>query len=98
VRALVDSGADCSCFPEGFAGALGIDLGECEQNHVHTGNGLAVHYCASEPLRATIAGRETLLTASFGPLGVPVLGREDFFAEFLVEINHPKRVVTLTPH
>jgi len=27
-----------------------------------------------------------------------VLGRDDFFAEFLVEINHPKRIVILMPH
>ncbi len=98
MRALVDSGADCSCFPEGFADVLGVDLEQCEQNSVHTGNGLAVHYCDSEPIRATIAEREVLLTGSFGPVGVPVLGRNDFFAEFLVEVNHPKRVVRLTPH
>jgi hypothetical protein len=77
---------------------LGVDLEQCEQNPVHTGNGLAVHYCAPEPLRATIAEREVLLTASFGPIGVPVLGRDDFFTEFLVEINHPKRIVVLRPH
>jgi hypothetical protein len=77
---------------------LGVDLEQCEQNSVHTGNGLAIHYCANEPLRATVAEQEVLLTASFGPIGVPVLGRDDFFTEFLVEINHPKRVVVLTPH
>lgn len=98
VRALVDSGADCSCFPEDFADVLGINLGECDQSSVHTGNGLAIHYCAPEPIHTTIAGRKISLTASFGPVGVPVLGREDFFAEFLVEINHPKRIVILTPH
>jgi hypothetical protein len=98
IRALVDSGADCSCFPEEFAVSLGIDLEQCQQSQVHTGNGLAVHYCASEPLRATIAEREVFLTASFGPIGVPVLGRDDFFAEFLVEVDHPRRVVSLTPH
>lgn len=98
VRALVDSGADCSCFPEEFASSLGIDLEECEQNQVHTGNGLAIHYCSDQPLRATIAEREVFLKASFGPIGVPVLGREDFFAEFLVEVDHRRRVVSLTPH
>jgi hypothetical protein len=94
----VDSGADCSCFPEGFAEVLGVDLEQCVQNSVNTGNGLAIHYCAAEPLRATIAEREILLTASFGPIGVPVLGRDDFFTEFLVEIDHPNRIVALRPH
>jgi hypothetical protein len=63
-----------------------------------SGNGLAIHYCAPEPIFATVAERKIPLTASFGPVGVPVLGREDFFAEFLVEINHRRRIVTLTPH
>lgn len=98
VRALVDSGADCSCFPEGFAASLGIDLEECEQNEVQTGNGLAIHYCAAESIRAEIVDREIQLVASFGPIGVPVLGRDDFFKQFLVEINHPRRTVVLTPH
>lgn len=94
----MDSGADCSCFPEEFADSLGVNLEQCKQNSVHTGNGIAIHYCSDDPLRATIAEREVLLTASFGPIGVPVLGRDDFFAEFLVEVNHLKRVVLLTPH
>ncbi|MGH2974738.1 MAG: hypothetical protein ACRDLL_07720 [Solirubrobacterales bacterium] len=95
---LVDSGADCSCFPLAFAETLGIDLNDCPETSVHTGNGLASHYCAREPLRALIAEREVLLTASFGPVGVPVLGRDDFFSEFLVEVDHPQRLVVLTPH
>lgn len=98
VRALIDSGADCSCFPEEFAGPLGIELEACEQKKVNTGNGVAIHYCAGEPVRAVVAGRELLLTATFGPLGVPVLGREDFFTEFLVTVDHPNRLVLLTPH
>lgn len=98
VRMLVDSGADCSCFPIQFAQALGIDLEECEENSVHTGNGLAKHYCAQEPIPAVVADREVALTASFGPLGVPVLGRDDFFSVFLVVVDHPARIVQLIPH
>lgn len=95
---LVDSGADCSCFPEGFAEVLGVDLNSCEANAVHTGNGLATHYCGAEPIPAIIAERKVLLSANFGPIGVPVLGRDDFFSVFLVEINHLDRTVVLTPH
>jgi len=95
---LVDSGADCSCFPEGFAEILGVNLDSCQANSVHTGNGLATHYCAADPIRATIAERRISLAANFGPIGVPVLGRDDFFSEFLVEVNHLARTVVLTPH
>jgi hypothetical protein len=98
VLALVDSGADCSCFPEEFAEVLGVDLTQCSQNKVHTGNGLAIHYCSQEPICASIAGRDIELAGTFGPIGVPVLGRDDFFAVFLVEVDHPARTVVLTPH
>jgi hypothetical protein len=98
VRALVDSGADCSCFPEEFAEPLGVDLEECIQQQVHTGNGLAIHYCSEKPVRASIAGRDVQLAGTFGPIGVAVLGRDDFFAEFLVTVNHLERTVILMPH
>jgi hypothetical protein len=38
------------------------------------------------------------VAGTFGPIGVPVVGRDDFFARFLVEVNHPQRAVVLTPH
>lgn len=98
MRALVDSGADGSVFPEDFADALGVDLEACEQVKVHTGNGLAIHYCADQPIQAQIAGRTVDLRATFGPVGVPVLGREDFFAHFYVEVDQKNRVVVITPH
>jgi len=98
MRALVDSGADGSVFPEDFADALEVNLEECEQVKVHTGNGLAIHYCADKPVEAEIVGRVVGLRATFGPIGVPVLGREDFFSQFYVEIDEKNRVVVITPH
>jgi hypothetical protein len=95
---LVDSGADGSVFPEEFAETLGVDLEKCEQAKVHTGNGLAIHYCHAEPVKALIAGRKVDLRGTFGPIGVPVLGREDFFSQFYVEVDERNRVVIITPH
>ena len=85
-------------FPEEFADALEVDLEQCEQVQVHTGNGLAIHYCAEEPVKAEIAGQAVDLRGTFGPIGVPVLGRTDFFSRFYVEVDEKNRVVVITPH
>lgn len=95
---LVDSGASRSVFPRRYAVPLGFDLRECERQTVDTGNGLADHFLAPVPLCARIAGREIELCCCFGAIGVPVLGREDFFAEFYVEVDERRRVVVITPH
>ncbi|HXR60888.1 MAG TPA: retropepsin-like aspartic protease [Solirubrobacterales bacterium] len=96
---LPDSGASHSVFPKSFAEPLGIDLKTaCETQKVDTGNGIAYHHHAVEPLKAEIAEKEIDLLPSFGKISVPVLGRKDFFAAFYVEINERRRVVAITPH
>ena len=86
-------------FPKSFAEPLGIDLKTaCETQKVDTGNGIAYHHHAVEPLKAEIAEKEIDLLPSFGKISVPVLGRKDFFAAFYVEINERRRVVAITPH
>ena len=97
-RMLPDSGASGTVFPRRQAVPLGFDLRECEQFAVDTGNGKAKHWRAPQPIRARIADREILLRACFGNIGVPVLGREDFFAEFYVEVDEVSRFVKITPH
>lgn len=78
--------------------SLGFDLRDCEKQAVDTGNGLASHYLAPRSLTASIAGKEVSLACCFGGIGVPVLGREDFFTEFYVEIDERRRIVAITPH
>jgi hypothetical protein len=96
---LPDSGASRSVFPRKYARPLGIDiLKDCSVQKVDTGNGIANQHMAPEPLKAWVAGREIELCACFGNIGVPVLGREDFFAEFLVLVDEVQRLVTITPH
>jgi Aspartyl protease len=97
-RMLPDSGASGTVLPRKYAVPLGFDLRECERISVDTGNGNAEHWKAPLPLVAWIAGRKLELRACFGNIGVAVLGREDFFNEFYVEINEPARVVIITPH
>jgi hypothetical protein len=97
-RMLPDSGASGTVFPRKHAVPLGFDLRDCEPFHVDTGNGRAKHWRTPRPVKALIAEREVLLSPCFGNIGVPVLGREDFFAEFYVEVDEVNRFVKITPH
>jgi hypothetical protein len=98
MKMLPDSGASFSVFPRKWAGPLGFDLRECEKIPVDTGDGMAFHFLAPQPIRAWIAEREIELEPCFSKIGVPVLGRQDFFNEFHVAVDERKRLVTITPH
>lgn len=97
-RMLPDSGATGSVFPRKQIVPLGFDLRECDALDVATGNGEAKHWLAPRPVKARIAGRVMQLRPCFGDIGVAVLGREDFFSEFYVEVDERRRVVVITPH
>jgi hypothetical protein len=97
-RMLPDSGASASVFPLKQVVPLGFDKRECEQVPVGTGNGKGWHWLAPRPIVARIAGRALNLRPCFGNIDVAVLGREDFFAEFYVEVDERRRVVVITPH
>lgn len=96
--ALPDSGADFSVFPMDYAEPLGIDIRNCKDRLVDTGNGKSVHHHWTKGLRAVVAGRELTLKPCFAKIGVAVLGREDFFAEFCVVVDEHQRLVTIWPH
>ncbi len=95
IYAIPDSGADRSCFPKEWAAPLGIKLAECTKYPVHTGNGKTNHYEWGDRLKATIAGHEIELAACFGNIKVGILGRDDFFNEFLVRFDHRKRITII---
>ena len=97
-RMLPDSGASASVFPRDQMVPLGFDLRECEEVPVGTGNGRGKHWVAPCLLVARIAGRALTLRPCFGNIDVAVLGREDFFAEFYVEVDEVNRFVKITPH
>jgi len=97
-RMLPDSGASGTVFPRKHAVPLGFDLRVCEKVDVDTGNGKTKHWRAPRPIKARVSGREIQLRACFGNIGVPVLGREDFFSEFYVEVDERNRFVKITPH
>jgi hypothetical protein len=98
LQMIPDSGATCTVIPRKYAVSLGFDIRECSTEKVDTGAGIAYQKVAPRPISAKVAGREIELEPRFANIGVPVLGRWDFFAEFYVEVDERNRVVTLTPH
>ena len=95
---LLDSGADGSCFPEQWVEFLGVDLADCAKLDVQTGAGIGRHYEARQPLTLTVAGIKIPVRSAFGPVGVAILGRGDFFEHFYVEIDERAKVTYLRPH
>lgn len=97
-KMLPDSGATATTLPRKYAVSLGFDIRDCEERRFDTGNGVAIHHEAPRPVSAIVAGRTIELHPCFAKIGVPVLGREDFFAEFYVEVDEINRFVKITPH
>lgn len=95
ISGLIDSGADCSCFPLGWAQPLGIDLDGCEERRGATAGGLKTQYWWPPGLHATIADVELRLTAVFGETPIALLGRQDFFRTFGVHFDERASVFTL---
>lgn len=79
---------------------LGIDLAGCKGVDVQTGAGLGCHYQHPEPLTLTVrdTGIKLPVRATFGPVGVPILGRSDFFEHFYVEIDEKNLLVHIGTH
>lgn len=98
IIALLDSGADGSCFPEVWAEVLGVDLSACKKRKVQTGNGEGHHFNWHEPLTLTVEGIKFPVRATFGPVGVAILGRSDFFEHFYVEIDEKAKVTHIRLH
>lgn len=97
-RMLPDSGASASVFPINQIVPLGFDKNECTKFPVGTGNGKGWHWLAPRPIIVRIAGRTLQIRPCFGNIIVAVLGREDFFSEFYVEVDERNRVVVISPH
>jgi hypothetical protein len=96
VIGLVDSGADCACFPLIWAEILGIDLAACTVRRGSTAGGASEQYHWPTGLRAEIVGVEMPLTAVFTATPVALLGRQDFFRAFRVDFDERNRVFQLT--
>jgi hypothetical protein len=96
IIALIDSGADCSCFPVIWAEQLGVDLAACVARTGNTAGGSTEQFRWVPGLNAEIAGVEVQLTAVFTSTPIALLGRQDFFRVFRVNFDERSRSFTLT--
>ena len=96
VMALIDSGADCACFPRDWAEPLGINLSECSPRVGVTAGGENEQVWWPQGVRAHIAGVELQLTGVFADTPVALLGRQDFFRVFEVAFDERATRFTLT--
>ena len=96
VYALVDTGADECAFPASFAPLLGHNLQAGQMKRVHTGNGITVAY--SHTSRIIIEGFSTQdVLVDFMPnLNIPLLGVKSFLGNFILTIDYPNKLFSLT--
>jgi hypothetical protein len=96
VLGLVDSGADCTCFPIVFAELLGIDLSACTMRRGSTAGGAHEQFRWEPGLQADVAGETLTLSAVFTASPIALLGRQDFFRVFEVQFDERQSVFMLT--
>jgi hypothetical protein len=100
VRALVDSGADFSILPMGYASYLGVDINVCEEQPCTTAGGSGTVFVHPIPLEAEIQAmniRFAMKSAFTEYANTILLGRADFFKRFLVTLDEPAQTFTLEP-
>jgi predicted aspartyl protease len=100
VHAIVDSGADYTFLPRDYAAHLGIDIAQCREEDCETAGGVTKQYVWDAGLDALVQGINVVvhLKTAFATTPHVLLGREDFFAEFLVSFNERAQRFTLEPY
>jgi len=96
VYALIDTGADECAFPASFAPILGHNLQAGYSKRISTGNGISTAY--SHTTRIIIEGFSTQeVLVDFMPnLNIPLLGVKSFLSNFILTVDYPNRVFSLT--
>lgn len=101
VWGIVDSGADRTSLPDGYATFMGYGADDLEQARMAVANGSSTSgWSAKRPVRAAVVGLadvEFELLPLFVPGNAPPLwGRLDFFMAFNVGFEESAKHFTLT--
>ena len=96
VYALIDTGADECAFPASLAPLLAHDLQSGKSKKISTGNGTTLAY--SHVNRISIEGFATQdILVDFMPnLNIPLLGVRSFLSNFVLKIDYPNKVFSLS--
>jgi len=96
-QAILDSGADVTAIPYGWAGPLGVDLDKARPVTAWGNGALAEYLVPRERLRLEIAGLVIDVEPYFTPWEHLVLGR-DVFRHFRVVFDERAQTVVLDPY
>lgn len=96
IFALIDTGADECALPASFAAMLGHSLQAGSPKKISTGNGITTAY--GHTTRITIEGFTTQdVVIDFMPnLNIPLLGVKSFLSNFILTLDYPKKMFSLT--
>lgn len=101
IRALADSGADCSIFSLEVAERIGVEL-QLDRPTGISGIGEAeMEFYVGEVELSLHQGKDDIrwkTTALFGPIETNILGQLGFFEFFTISFDHLKRAVELLPN
>jgi hypothetical protein len=101
VLGLVDSGADDSCFPDGYAPLMGFADSDLESFAGTQAGGEAIFRCAKQSVEAWLPEmpeRRIKFQPTFIGGRQALWGRGDFFAAFRVSFDEPGESFEVTPH
>jgi hypothetical protein len=98
---LLDSGADTTALPTGYANLMGYAASQLQRTEVGTAKGVGYGWRATVPCVATVAGATPpVLTVSLLPIFIesatPLWGRGDIMRMFALTIEDAKQTFTLT--
>jgi len=102
VMGLVDSGADITAFPIGYAGLMGYSAATLTQGTVVGAGGSTASYVATVPCSMAILGLPTIVIeiqpAFVRGLESVLWGRKDFMARCDVTVMESQQQFSFTPH
>jgi hypothetical protein len=97
---LLDSGADSTCLPFGYASLMGYQAGDLERLTGMSASGAMDTWRAKKPASAVVVGMSAP-TFEINPLFLPnspnaLWGRADLFRVFVVAFDEPNQTFTIT--
>jgi clan AA aspartic protease len=96
VYALIDTGADECAFPASFASLLGHNLLAGQQKKISTGNGITIAYGHITRIIIDEFSTEDVLVDFMPNLYIPLLGVKSFLSNFILTIDYPNKIFSLT--